>query len=112
MRPLLLFSGPGYEDRCLIACRYFVTRTFSFQHNGSFYGETGNSCILLSSLGAEVQVRYGTGLQSDVWLAQGQTMVLPAALGSYSINGTGNLLFSYVPAPGDEAWKVWETRNS
>jgi hypothetical protein len=39
-------------------------------------------------------------------------MVLPAALGTYRLEGTGVLLFSYVPAPGDEAWKIWETSNS
>jgi mannose-6-phosphate isomerase len=112
MQPVLLSSGPGYEDRCLIACRYFVTRELAFQHNGSLHGKTEKSCILLSSLGAEIQVRYGNGLESSEQLARGQTMVLPATLGNYRLEGTGSLLFSYVPAPADEAWKVWETKNT
>lgn len=112
MQPVLLSGGPGYEDRCLVACRYFVTRELAFGPHGSFYGKTENSCILLSSLGAEVQVHYGPGLQFSEQLARGQTMVLPAALGTYRLQGTGVLLFSYVPSPGDEVWKLWKTRNS
>jgi mannose-6-phosphate isomerase len=112
VQPVLLSSNPGYEDRCLAACRYFVTRELTFGPHGSLHSKTGKSCILLSSLGAEVQVRYGPGLQSGEQLARGQTMVLPAALGTYRLEGTGVLLFSYVPAPGDEAWKIWETSNS
>jgi mannose-6-phosphate isomerase len=112
VQPVLLSSNPGYEDRCLAACRYFVTRELAFGPHGSLHSKTGNSCILLSSLGAKVQVRYGPELQSSEQLARGQTMVLPAALGTYRLEGTGVLLFSYVPAPGDEAWKIWETSNS
>jgi mannose-6-phosphate isomerase len=112
MQPVLLSGGPGYEDRCLVACHYFVTRELAFGSHGSFHGKTENSCILLSSLGAEVRVHYGPGLQSSEQLAHGQTMVLPAALGNYRLEGTGTLLFSYVPAPEDEVWKMWETRNS
>jgi mannose-6-phosphate isomerase len=112
MQPVLLPGGPGYEDHCLVACCYFVIRALVFEHHGSFLGKTEKSCILLSSLGAEVQVHYGPGLQSSEQLAHGQTMVLPAALGTYRLEGRGILLFSYVPAPGDEEWKTWETRNS
>lgn len=111
VQPVLLSSGPGCEDRCLVACRYFVTRELAFGSRGSFDGQTENSCILLSSLGAELQVRYGPGLRTSEQLARGQTMVLPAVLGNYRLEGTGTLLFSYVPAPGDKAWKMWETRN-
>lgn len=112
MQPVLLSDGPEYQDRCLVACRYFVTREIAFGYYGSLLGKTEHSCILLSSLGAEVQVHYGPGLQSSEQLAHGQTMVLPAALGTYRLEGRGVLLFSYVPASGDEAWKIWETRNS
>ena len=112
MQPVLLSGGPGFQDRCLVACRHFVTRELVFQSHGSLHGKTENSCILLSSLGAEVQVHYGPELQSSEQLTRGQTMALPAALGTYRLEGTGILLFSYVPAPGDEAWKLWETRNS
>ncbi|HZU02733.1 MAG TPA: hypothetical protein VFA10_23895 [Ktedonobacteraceae bacterium] len=112
VQPVLLSSGPGYEDRCLVACRYFVTRELAFGSHGSLDGKTENSCILLSSLGAEARLRYGRGLRSSEQLARGQTIVLPAALGNYRLEGTGTLLFSYVPASGDEAWKTWETRNS
>ena len=75
-------------------------------------GETKSSCVILTSFGAEVVVRYGTALKNCEPLSAGQTMVLPAALGAYRIEGTGTLLLSCVPTPGDEAWQRWEAENS
>jgi mannose-6-phosphate isomerase len=115
VRPVLLKGGPGHAERCLVACRYFVTRELAFKQDASTHGymngKTSGSCIVLTSLGADVQVRYGASLEWNVHLARGQTMVLPAALGDYRIEGTGLLLFSYVPMPGDEAWRLWEAEN-
>jgi len=112
MQPLSLPGGEGYEDRCLVACRYFVVRELVFQQPGTSYGymksKTMGSCIILSSLGAEVMVRYGDTFEYGEKLAPGQTMVLPAALGGYCLQGSGTLLLSYVPAPGDEIRKLWE----
>jgi mannose-6-phosphate isomerase len=45
-------------------------------------------------------------------LQRGQTMILPAALGSYRIEGQGLFLFSYVPTTEDKAWRQWETVNT
>jgi len=139
VNPVMLARGPGYEDRCLVACRYFLVRELRFaggvinhartDHartdyahadqankgagNGAFLeGETGSSCVILSSLGAEVQVRYGAALNNQEPLSIGETMVLPAGLGRYGIEGTGNVLLSYVPPPDDEAWQLWNEENS
>jgi mannose-6-phosphate isomerase len=114
-QPVQLAGGQGHEDRCLIACRYFVARELILRPDGDSHGymngETEGSCIILSSLRADVQVRYGTSLTYVEKLDRGQTMVLPAALGKYRIEGTGKLICSYVPAPGDEAWQLWEEQN-
>ena len=115
MQPLLLPGGEGLQDRCQAASRYFVTRELAFQEaatfNGYMNGRTGGSCIILSSLGAEVTVRYGDAFEYGEKLTRGQTMVLPAMLGNYCIEGNGVLLFSYVPAPGDEIRRLWEAKN-
>ncbi len=115
MQPLVLPGGDGFQDRCLAACQYFVTREITFQMGCLFCGymkrETAGSCSILSSLGAEVTVRYGDALEYEEKLVKGQTMVLPAAPGNYCIEGNGVLLFSYVPAPGDEIRRVWEAKN-
>jgi len=121
-QPVPLPGGLGYEERCLVACQYFVTRELSFKnsetrtgrHNESRphrQGRTNGSCIILSSLGAEVQVYYGPSLSKCEELARGQTMVLPAELGEYVIEGSGVLAFSYVPEQGDEAWRLWKEKN-
>lgn len=122
MQAVQLAGGPGYEERCLVACEYFVTRELTFRPNEQgqmgeasrsyMRGKTEGSCIILSSLGAEVQVYYGDAFKWHVGLSRGQTMVLPAALGEYVIEGEGVLLFSYVPKSGDEAWKLWEAVNN
>ena len=115
VKPISLANAQGHEDRCLVACQYFVAREVVLRPHGNssgyMKGKTEGSCIILSSLGAEVQVRYGTSLAFAEKLARGQTMVLPAALGNYRIEGTGRLVCSYVPAPGDEAWRSWEEQN-
>ncbi len=115
MQPLALPRGDGYQDRCLVACRYFVTRELVFQRSGVSRGymksRTIGSCVILSSLGAEVIVRYGDTFEYGEKLAPGQTMVIPAALGNYCLQGSGTLLLSYVPAPGDEIRELWEAKN-
>ena len=115
MQPLLLPGGDAFQDRCLAACQYFVTRELTFQQ-GSLSSdymkrETAGSCSILTSLGATVTVRYGDALEYEEKLVKGQTMVLPAAPGTYSIEGNGVLLFSYVPAAGDEIRRLWEAKN-
>jgi mannose-6-phosphate isomerase len=116
MQPLVLRSGEGFQDRCLAACQYFVTRELTFQQSSNLFSdymtkETAGSCSILSSLGAEVTVRYGDAFESEEKLVKGQTMVLPALLYNYCIEGDGVLLFSYVPMPGDEIRRLWEAKN-
>ena len=121
-QPVPLPGGIGYEDRCLVACQYFVARELSLMNPGygeqasnssrsSIEGRTSGSCVILSSLGAEIEVHYGPSLSKFEALARGQTMVLPAGLGEYVIEGNGVLIFSYVPEQGDEAWQLWEAKN-
>ena len=110
-KPVVLVGGPGYEERCLVACRYFVTRELLLKEGASVQRETSESCTILSSLGAEIQIRYGNEFAQSESLSRGQTMVLPATLGSYRIEGSGVLLFSYVPAADDASWSAWQNAN-
>ncbi|WP_376794578.1 type I phosphomannose isomerase catalytic subunit [Thermogemmatispora sp.] len=110
VRPVALAAGPGYEERCLVACRYFVLRELVLK--GEVHDQVAGSCQILSSLGAEVTINYGPSLQHRLSLARGQSMVLPAALGPYRLAGHGLLLRSYVPAPDDAAWLAWKKANA
>ena len=110
--PIQLVDGPDFSDRCLVACRYFVTRELHFKQHYSLPRTTHGSCIILTSLGAEIEVCYGEGMQYSERLQRGQTMVLPAALGDYCIEGQGLLLFSYVPVADDNAWLQWQATNT
>src|SRR5581483_10519481 len=60
VQPVALAGGPGYEDRCLIACRYFVTRELLLKDHAcitsSMAHNSNASCIILASLGAEIRV--------------------------------------------------------
>jgi mannose-6-phosphate isomerase len=110
VKPVELTAGSGYEETCLVACRYFVTRLLQIKHS-SIHRKTAGSCIILSSLGAEAHIHYGDGLAHTQSLPRGQTMILPAALGEYRIEGNGKLLYSYVPDPKDESWLAWRKEN-
>lgn len=112
MKPILLADEASYKDCCLIACRYFVTRELQLKQHGMMRSQTHNSCIILTSLGAEIQVHYGDSLSHSESLSRGQTMVLPAGLGDYSLEGNGRLLFSYVPSQGDAVWQLWLQENN
>jgi mannose-6-phosphate isomerase len=109
--PVTLQSGHNYEERCLVACRYFVTCELHLDGKGAMADQTDGSCIILSSLGAQIEVHYGDNFKQSETLVRGQTMILPATLGTYSIAGNGTLLYSYVPAPADKAWQAWRTQN-
>jgi mannose-6-phosphate isomerase len=112
--PVVLANGSGYEERCLVACKYFVTRLLQFEQPTVVKERTEGSCVILTSLGAEIEVTYGQDFKQCESLMQGQTMVLPAALGNYRIKnatGDGQLLRSYVPAADDGAWRLWQAAN-
>ncbi len=111
-RPVQLVDESNFSDRCLVACRHFVTRELCFKQQYALSGTTQSSCILLTSLGAEIEVYYGEEMRSGERLQRGQTMILPAALGNYRIEGQGLLLFSYVPTAEDKVWRKWETVNT
>jgi len=111
MQPVILAETDTYLDRCLVACRYFVTREIVLRAYTHREDRTGGSCQILSSLGADLLLWYGEGLQACESLRRGQTMVLPAALGDYRIEGKGAFLLSYVPAPGERTWRLWDESN-
>jgi mannose-6-phosphate isomerase len=111
MRPVVLAEETTYEERCLVACKYFLTRELNLKAGGTIHDQTESSCVILSSLGAEIQLYYGPNQQYCETLGRGQTMVLPAALGQYRIEGCGSLLRSYVPTPQDTAWQRWKVAN-
>jgi mannose-6-phosphate isomerase len=101
--------------RCLAACQYFVTCEMVLQKNAItndyMNDEIQDSCIILTSLGADVRVRYGNSLEHAERLVKGQTMILPADLGNFCIEGSGTLLYSYVPGVEDKIWHAWKTQN-
>ena len=115
MQPLLLQKEEGFKNRCLAACQYFVTCELVFHKNTIISDYMKNaihgSCSILTSLDAEVIVRYGKSLDYNEKIVKGQTMILPAELGTFCIEGNGALLYSYVPGPEDEIWRAWEAKN-
>jgi mannose-6-phosphate isomerase len=115
MQALPLQNGANFTNRCLAACKYFVTCELVFQNNTitNDYTKmrTRESCIILTSLGAEVFVCYGKEFDCRAKLVKGQTMILPAELGTFYIEGSGSLLYSYVPEAEDEILHAWKATN-
>jgi len=111
MQPVSLAETSAYSDRCLVACKYFLTREITLKQAGAYQGTTPESCVIITALGEEIQIQYGEGLAQHEQLTRGQTAILPAALGDYRINGSGTFLSSYVPSPHDQAWQLWQASN-
>jgi mannose-6-phosphate isomerase len=111
VRAVPLVHNTHYEERCLVACPYFVMRETTLTPDGYMKAETAGSCVIFTSLNAEMLIRYGDTLEQAETLTRGETMVLPAALGDYCIEGGGTFLRSYVPAPDDDAWAAWQQAN-
>ena len=116
VRSVPLPDGPDHSERCLVACRYFALHELTLRESNSaagyMKGRTERSCVILTSLGASLRIRYGDSFERGETLSRGQTIVLPAALGQYCLEGQGSLLYSYVPEPGDVAWEMWERANA
>lgn len=114
-RPVALPAGAAHQERCLAACNYFValeiTLTQQAGGQGYFKGQTTASCAVITSLGAEALVRYGDNYEQSEPLTRGQTVVLPAALSDYCIEGSGTFVYSYVPQAQDEALRLWQAEN-
>ena len=93
-------AGNGNLHRCLVACRYFVLEELAFQ--GPLSGTTSStSCQILSLLDGECTLRSGG--DDALLLGKGATVVLPAQLGAYTLEGSScRLLRSYVPTPDDD----------
>jgi mannose-6-phosphate isomerase len=109
-RAVPLSETTAYSDRCLVASRYFVLRELVLRTR--LEERTRGSCVILSSLGADLRLFYGERGELSECLTRGQTMVLPASLGKYWLEGTGPFLSSYVPARDDAVWQLWRKWNS
>jgi mannose-6-phosphate isomerase len=85
VKPVVLPSIHGLENRCLIACRYFLTREIHLKEMSELHGVTTCSCIILTCLGDEAQVYYGEETTHVERITRGETLVIPASLGHYRI---------------------------
>jgi len=85
--------------RCLVACRYFVLEELAFQD--ALTDTTSHaSCQILSLLDGACAL--SAGQDEPLTLGKGDTVVLPAALGTHHLEGANcRLLRSYVPTPDD-----------
>src|SRR5207247_135280 len=58
VQPVVVANSRSFMDRCLVGCRYFVTREITFKANNEHYsymkGKTASSCIILSALNAKM----------------------------------------------------------
>lgn len=92
------------QRRILSACRYFVAE--ELQLAGSLAAATDPaSCEILTVLAGSCAIQTATG---DWPLALGETAVLPAALGPYTLAGReARLVRAYVPREDDPALGIW-----
>jgi mannose-6-phosphate isomerase len=101
---------PGVRGRVLVACQYFMLEEIVLM--GLWPTRTQRtSCDIVSLLGGtcEISTPGGFFLRLDL----GDTVVLPADLGSYTLVGdSARFLRSYVPTPDDRLWRLWQQGQS
>lgn len=97
-------SSGVVQRRILSACRYFVAEELRVAGSLSAASNVA-SCEILTVLSGSCAIQTASG---DWPLALGETAVLPAALGSYTLTGReARLVRSYVPREDDPALDIW-----
>jgi mannose-6-phosphate isomerase class I len=89
----------------LVGCDYFVLEEITLRASLSD-ATAPASCEIISILSGTCEVRTPAG--HALTLALGDTAVLPALLGAYTLQGErARLLRSYVPSPDDRLLALW-----
>lgn len=105
----VLNANDAYERRILVACDYFVEE--ELQLSKRFIGVvTDSSLHILTALEGECELRLADA--PPMRLELGDTVVLPAGLGEYLIEGSARLIRAYVPDQGDEALARWRAAQA
>jgi mannose-6-phosphate isomerase len=98
--------APAGTHRVLVANRYFVLAELLLGDGSVASATVPASCQIVSVLAGVCTLRAGDEVTH---LGLGDTVVLPASLGSYAIDGPGaRIVRSFVPAPDDALLARWE----
>lgn len=105
VQPVILrdthFNG---SRTALVACRYFVEEELRFSGDVTCSTQP-SSCQIISLLSDVCTLQAG---QTELRLALGDTVVLPASMGAYTLSGENvRIVRSYVPAEDDTTLAVW-----
>jgi mannose-6-phosphate isomerase len=96
-------DGAGAR-RILVACDYFVEEELRISGQNS--GEvTDSSLVILANLEGEYTLQGGAGAAMTV--QRGETVVLPAGMGSYTMTGQARIIRAYVPEADDAVLLAW-----
>lgn len=102
--PLEVARGREHGRRVLVACRYFLLEELLVD-GGSAHRTQPTSCQIVSVLGGACEIRAEGG---TVRLGLGETAVLPATLGDYTLHGErARVLRSSVPDEDDPLLGAW-----
>jgi len=109
--PLVLADSAEARRRLLVSCRYFQMEEVDIA--GSLLDATdGSSCIILSVLAGEVTLQTATSA-APLTLRQGNTCVIPAAIGDYRLEGRNcRLLRSWTPHLDDPLTQRWQEHQT
>jgi mannose-6-phosphate isomerase len=103
-------AGGDGSRRVLVASRYFVVEELRF--SGQVHELVdGSTCHILSVLDGACDVRaHG---HEEVRLGRGDTIVVPACLGAYTLSGVhAQVVRSYVPRADDSLVQRWRTAQA
>jgi mannose-6-phosphate isomerase len=96
--PSLVLHHAQFDERFLVACRYFVLTLCEIDQRADGLTTNGKFQIV-SIIDGAANIRFGPGFASSVSAGRGQTLVLPARLGAYAVQSTQpcKMLRAFVP---------------
>lgn len=107
--PVTLASDAHVTRRALVACDYFVEEELAIRD--SVQGSVSESSLhILVALDGECVLE--TPDSDAMVIARGETVTLPAGLGSYTLSGVARLIRAYVPEADDEALALWRAAQA
>ncbi len=109
VRPVTLEDAETRTCRALVACPYFVVEELHCSSDADFEARR-TSCEIMTVLEGACEVRSAQG---GLRLGIGETAVLPAGLGAYTlVTETVRLIRSYVPDENDPVLERWKAAQS
>ena len=109
VKPVVVSAGPAAKRRILVACDYFVEEELTI--SGAWEDVVVESSVqIMTILDGTCTLR--TQVAPPMQARMGETVVAPARMGAYTLDGGARIVRSYVPQADAPALAQWRAAQS